>query len=156
MVLSRLFNLTFHQMAILLMCHFIKFSISSISIHFIKLPLHNFGSFETHHFMRMTLNLFILSTFQFGQLAILSTCHFINLPFYQLAILSTCHFINLPFYQLAIISTCHFTHSSFNQLTISIIQCFINLQFDHTAICLTYHFVSLQFRQLTILPTCHF
>jgi hypothetical protein len=37
---------------------------------------------------------------------IMSTCHFVNLPFCQLAILSTCHFVkmafvNLPVHQIA-------------------------------------------------------
>jgi hypothetical protein len=43
----------------------------------------------------------------FRRFAILSTCHFVSLPFCQLAILSTCHFVNLPFCQLAILWTCH-------------------------------------------------
>ncbi len=31
----------------------------------------------------------------FYRIAILSNCHFVNLPFCQLAILSTCHIFNL-------------------------------------------------------------
>jgi hypothetical protein len=30
----------------------------------------------------------------FGQLAIWSTCHLVNLPFGQLAVWSTCHLVN--------------------------------------------------------------
>jgi hypothetical protein len=49
----------------------------------------------------------------FCQLAILLTCHFVNLPFCQHANLSTCHFVslpnvNLPLCQLAILSICLF------------------------------------------------
>jgi hypothetical protein len=70
---------------------------------------------------------------------ILSTFHFVNLPFCQLAILSICHFVNLPFCQLAILSTWHFVNLPFWQLTI----------------LSTCHFVNLPFCQLAILTTCH-
>jgi hypothetical protein len=67
-------------------------------------------------------NLFICALF--CQLAILSTCHFINLPFCHLAILSTCHFVNLPFFEFAIFPTCYFSNLLFCQLAI-----FMNLLF---------------------------
>jgi len=41
----------------------------------------------------------------FCQLAILSTCHFVNMSFHQIAISSTCHSIKLSFRQLAVSST---------------------------------------------------
>ncbi len=71
----------------------------------------------------------------FCQLAILSTYHFVNLPFFELAIFPTCHFVNLPFswtcyfsnllfFQPAIFPTCHFANLPFCQLAI-----FMNLLF---------------------------
>ena len=54
-----------------------------------------------------------MSALLFRRLDILSTCHFVNLPFCQLAILSTCHFVDVQFCQLAFLSTCHFVNLPF-------------------------------------------
>jgi hypothetical protein len=60
---------------------------------------------------------------------ILSTCHFVNLPFHQYAISSICHFVNFPFCQFTILSICHFVNLPFCQFTILSICHFINLPF---------------------------
>ncbi len=73
------------------------------------------------------------------QLAILSICHFVNMPFCQHAILSTCHFVSMPFCQHAISSTCHF----------------VNMPFCQHAILSRCHFVNIPFGQDAILSTCH-
>jgi hypothetical protein len=87
----------------------------------------------------------------FRQLAISSTCHFVNLPFCQLAILSPCHFVNFPFCQLAILSTFHFVNLPFRQLAILTICHFVNSPFCQLAILSTSHFVNLPSCQLAIL-----
>ncbi len=105
----------------------------------------------------------------FHQLAILSTCQFVNLPFCQLAILTTCRFINFPFHQFAISSTYyfvnlpfgfwttyHFVNLPFCQLDILSTCHFINLTFHQLAILSTYYFVNLPVHQFAILSTCNF
>ncbi len=100
----------------------------------------------------------------FGQLDILTTCHFINLPICHNNAISchfmplhaiSCHLINLPFHQLAISSTCHFINLPFHQLAISSTCHFINLPFHQLVILSTSHFPILHLIQLAILSTCH-
>ncbi len=74
----------------------------------------------------------------FDLLAILSTCHFVNLPFCQLAILSTCYFFNLPFFQLAISSiicflACHFINLLICHIVMWSTGCSTNLPLNQLA-----------------------
>ncbi len=55
---------------------------------------------------------------------VLSTCHFVNLPFHQFAISLPCHFINLPFHQFAISKNCHFYNLHFHQFAIFLTHSF--------------------------------
>ncbi len=92
-------------------------------------------------------------------IAIMSTCHFVNLSFYQLAILSTCRNVNLSFCQLAemstILSTCHNGNFQFWQLVVSWSYHFVRLMTCWLAIVPIWCFIKLQFFQLTILSTCY-
>jgi hypothetical protein len=120
----------------------------------------------------------------FYQLAVSSTCHFINWLFHQLVILSTGCFINMSFYQMfhqhVILSTGFFIHLSFSQLSVSLTchfinwlfhqlviwskhvnwpffskRCFNNAGFHWLFVSQTCHFVNFLFHQLAILPKDH-
>ncbi len=59
----------------------------------------------------------------FHPLAILPTCHFVNLLFQQPVISSSCNFSRSPFFHLTILSTwlsinCHFVNCYFNNLVV--------------------------------------
>jgi hypothetical protein len=102
---------------------------------------------STWHIINFPFLNFQMCRLAFCQLDILSTCHFValpfvNLPFCQITILSTCHcvglhffnfslcclhFVNLPFCQLAILSTCHCPFFPFHH--------FINLPLCQLAHC---------------------
>jgi hypothetical protein len=71
----------------------------------------------------------ILLTCHNVKFAILSSCHFVNLPFCQLAILSSCHFVNLPICQHAILSTCHSVRGHFVNLPFCQLTTMSNLPF---------------------------
>jgi hypothetical protein len=63
----------------------------------------------------------------FHQLAISSTCQFINLLFHQFAIFINLPFISLPFHQLAFSSVCHFYQLAFYLFAILSICYFVNM-----------------------------
>jgi hypothetical protein len=119
--------------------HFEKLSFSSAVLHISNLTLCQLDISSTGHFVYLPfheLNIFvnlvfcqlvITSTCYFIpflkshllSIAILTTCHFINLPLCQLAILqlaisTNCHYVNLPLCQLAISTTCHFINLTFH------------------------------------------
>ncbi len=88
-----------------------------------------------HHFVNWFIN----------QFAILSTGHFINLPFSQLFISSICHFVNWSIYHFELLSSGKFINFPFCQLVISSFWNFINWSIHHFAIC-----------QLVLSSICHF
>jgi hypothetical protein len=82
-----------------------------------------------------------------------SAIHFINLT-YQLAVLFTCHGIDLPSHHFSISSTCHFGYLRFQQSGFSSSLHFINLTFHQIGISSNWHFIKLTFHHL-VLSTNH-
>ncbi len=95
----------------------------------------------------------ILTTNRFGQLAICSAYHLLNLPFAQLAICSTYHLLNLPFAPLAIISTCFYINLPLVSSYLCWLAILTSNQFGQLAILSFYHFTNTPISQLAILPS---
>ncbi len=100
---------------------------------------------ETGLLKKLKMHFGILSSTVYQQ-DILSTCHFVQLPFHQLTLSSS-------FYQQDILSTCHFVQLPFHQLTILLI-CHIIIFFP-IGHFVNWSFCLVPFHQLTFLLTGH-
>ncbi len=75
---------------------------------------------------------------------ILSTCHFVNVPFCQRVILSMCYFVNVPFCQCAVLSMCHFVNMSFScteRLVVAIVTNLLLKKYLQKSSALQFHMI---------------